>query len=41
MPVSFGKTQVGTESMPYIITIKDKGPAAGLVQFIFYGMGNC
>jgi hypothetical protein len=40
MPVIFGKTQVGTESVPDIITIKDKGTAAGLVQFLFHSMGN-
>ena len=40
MPVNFGKTEVGTEPVPDIIAIKYKGPAAGLVQFLFHGMGN-
>jgi hypothetical protein len=44
MPVILGKTQVGTESVPDIITIKDKSPAAGLaaglMQFFFYGMSD-
>jgi hypothetical protein len=40
MPVIFGKAQVGTESVPDIIAIKDKGSAAGLMQFLFHGMSD-
>jgi hypothetical protein len=38
MAVLFRKGEVGAKSVPDIVTVKDKGPASGLMQPFFHHM---
>jgi hypothetical protein len=40
MTVFFRKTEIGAQTMPDVVTVKDKRPAAGLVQSFFNCVSN-